>query len=53
MELTDNDIKDLRFLRFTDVAPYHIAAFGGWEQVETLKMLARIPAAHRFEKRGR
>lgn len=45
IELTDNDTKDLRFLQFTDVAPYHIAAFGDWEQVEILQMLAKIPAA--------
>lgn len=45
LELTPMDEKDIRFLRFTDVAPFHIAAFAGWEREKTFtETLARIPA---------
>lgn len=44
LDLSPADEKDIRFLRFTDVAPYHIAAYAGWEREQTFcEMLSRIP----------
>jgi hypothetical protein len=53
MEMTEQDKQDLRFLKFEDVAPHHIAAYADWKvELKFMRMLAEVPA-HKYERRRR